>query len=74
MLYGESPPFRNIIQSCVDTKTAHIYRNKVRCYFLTTKGDSELQEKAMGMTRAVEAGFTAAGLYDTGLRQQPRPL
>lgn len=61
--FGEDPPFRNIVQSCVDTKTAHVYRNKVRCYFLTSKGDSELQEKAQGMTRAVEAAFADCGIY-----------
>jgi hypothetical protein len=61
--FGEDPPFRNIVQSCVDTKTAHVFRNKVRCYFLTSKGDSELKEKAQGMTRAVEAAFTDAGIY-----------
>jgi len=64
--FGEwNLPFRNIIQSCVDTKTAHIFRNKVRVFFLSTKGDSKLQEMAMGMTRAIEAGFTAAGFYAT---------
>lgn len=60
---GDEPPGYNVIQSCVDTKTAHIVRNKVRPYFLTEKGDSELREKAQGMQRAVEAIFHAEGMY-----------
>lgn len=57
------PPFRNVIRKCVNTKTAFIFRNKVRCFFLTDGGSVEDQEKAQGMTRAVEAQFLASGVY-----------
>lgn len=57
------PPGYNVVQSCVDTKTAHIVRNKVRPLFLTDGGDPELQEKAKGMQEAVEAGFDQCGMY-----------
>lgn len=62
------PPGYNVIQACVDTKTAHIVRNKVRPLFLTEAGDWALQEKAKGMQRAVEAVFQECGLYsDVGM-------
>jgi hypothetical protein len=57
------PPGYNVVQACVDTKTAHIVRNKVRPMFLTDAGDPELQEKAKGMQRAVEAAFDQCGMY-----------
>jgi hypothetical protein len=62
------PPGYNVVQSCVDTKTAHIVRNKVRPMFLTDAGDPDLQEKAKGMQRAVEAAFDQVGMYaDEGM-------
>lgn len=62
------PPGYNVVQACVDTKTAHIVRNKVRPLFLTEAGDPELQEKAKGMQRAVEAVFDEVGIYgDAGM-------
>lgn len=57
------PPFRNVIRKCVNTKTALIFRNQVRCFFLTDGAETEDQEKAQGMTRAVEAQFASAGIY-----------
>jgi hypothetical protein len=57
------PPGYNVIQSCVDTKTAHIVKNKVRPFFLTEKGNWDIREKAQGMQRAVEAVFHDAGIY-----------
>jgi hypothetical protein len=57
------PPGYNVVQACVDTKTAHIVRNKVRPMFLTDAGDPDLQEKAKGMQRAVEAAFDQVGMY-----------
>lgn len=57
------PPFRNVVQKCVDTKTAHIFQNKVRCYFTTDAGRVEDREQAEGMTQAVEAQFAASGFY-----------
>lgn len=59
------PPGYNVVQSCVDTKTSHIVQNKVRPFFLTEAGDPELQEKAQGMQRAVEATFEDIGIYGT---------
>lgn len=62
------PPGYNVVQACVDTKTAHIVRNKVRPLFLTEAGDPELQEKAKGMQRAVEGIFDQVGIYgDPGM-------
>jgi hypothetical protein len=62
---NEDPPFRNVIQSCVDTKTAHIFREQVRCFALTSRGDSDLRARAEGITKAIEGAFTEAGIYDT---------
>ncbi|HEX6272340.1 MAG TPA: hypothetical protein VFZ53_04850, partial [Polyangiaceae bacterium] len=59
-LVPNDPPFRNVIRKCVNTKTAFIFRNKVRCFFLTDGANVEDQEKAQGMTRAVEAQFAAS--------------
>lgn len=65
---GIDPPGYNVVQACVDTKTAHIVRNKVRPLFLTEAGDPELQEKAKGMQRAVEGVFDQVGIYgDAGM-------
>jgi hypothetical protein len=60
---AEEPPHQNVIQAATDTKTAQIYRNQVRPFFVTEKGSTELQEKAEGMQRAVEAGFRDVGLW-----------
>ena len=65
---GPEPPGTNVIQYCVDAKTAVIVKNKVRPLFVTDKGSTELQEKAKGMQRAVESTFAEAGLYgDLGI-------
>lgn len=64
-MYTEDPPFRNVIQMCVDTKTAHIFREQVRCFALTSRGDSDLREKAEGITQAIEGAFDAADIYGT---------
>lgn len=62
------PPGYNLIQAAVDTKTAHIVRNKVRPMFVTEKGDAELREKAQGMQRAVETVLLQSGIYgETGV-------
>lgn len=63
MVFNEDPPFRNVIQSCTDTKTAHIFREQVRCFALTSRGDADLIEKAKGITQAIEGAFETAGLY-----------
>lgn len=62
------PPGTNVIQYCVDAKTAVIVKNKVRPLFVTDKGSTELQEKARAMQRAVEGQFAESGLYgDLGI-------
>jgi len=63
VLSPSDPPFRNVIQKCVDTKTAHIFQNKVRTYFTTDAARVEERERAEGMTQAVEAQFASAGFY-----------
>jgi hypothetical protein len=57
--FGEfdAPPYYNVVQSCVDTLTNHVVRNKVRPLFTPDGGDIELHERAQGMQLAVEAGF-----------------
>lgn len=62
-LLGEEPSFRNVVQMAVDTRTAHVVRNKVRILFDTDRGDTDAQQKALAMTRAVEAIFTSEGIY-----------
>ncbi len=64
VLAGDEPPHTNVIQSAVDAKTAQVYRNQVRPFFVTEKGSTELQEKVEGMQRAVEAGFRDIGIWD----------
>lgn len=59
----EEPPHQNVIQAATDAKTAQIFRNQVRPFFVTERGSSELQEKAEGMQKAVEAGFRDIGLW-----------
>ncbi len=54
-LGAPEPPGYNVIQACVDTKSAHIVRNKVRTMFLTERGSTELQEKAKIAQQACEA-------------------
>ena len=63
MVWPTDPPFRNVVGKCVDTKTAHVFRNQVRAYWLTEGGTGADREKAEGMTRLTEAMFEASGLY-----------
>lgn len=53
----------NLIASCTDTMAGHLLRNKVRPMFVTEKADSQQKIQALGMQRAVEGEFHAAGLY-----------
>src|SRR4249919_2193653 len=46
MVWPTDPPFRNVIGKTVDTKTAHVFRNQVRAYWLTEGGSVEDKEKA----------------------------
>lgn len=57
------PPGYNLVQAAVDTKTAHIVRNKVRPMFVTERGDSKLRKKAEGMQRATESILLKSGVY-----------
>lgn len=69
VLIPTDPPFRNVIGKYVDAKTALVFRNQVKTYFLTEGGKVEEREKAEGMTQAVEAQFEASGVYGIdGLR------
>lgn len=56
-------PSFNVVQAGIDTLASRILQTKVRPYFLTEKGKYQLQVKAKGMNRLVEAEFIAAGIY-----------
>src|SRR5215216_491389 len=58
------PPFFNLIQTAVDWFTSMMVRNRIRPYFLTEGGDSELQEKARCAGRAVEGLMRQLGVWD----------
>ena len=58
----EAPGF-NVIQACTDTSVAQTVKNRVRPFFLTEKGNRDIQEKAQGMTKAVEGVLHSVGLY-----------
>jgi hypothetical protein len=61
--WGMDPATFNAIGSVVDTRASHVYRNKVRPFFLTSKGSWEERERAKGMQEAVEGTFHEAGVY-----------
>jgi hypothetical protein len=61
--WGVDPATYNVIGSMVDTRASHVFKNKVRPYFLTEKGSWEDRESAQGMQRAVEGTFHASGIY-----------
>ncbi len=67
--YEREVPAFNVVQAGADTLISQLIRNKVRPLFLTDGGDAELQGKAEGMTRTVEAGFWEHGVWgDLGRR------
>lgn len=49
----------NVIQSCVDSLTSKISKNKPKAFFLTSKGDSKIQRKAKKLDQ-----FTTGVFYD----------
>lgn len=61
--WGMDPATFNAIGSIVDTRASHVYRNKVRPFYLTQRGSWDDREKAQGMQQAVEAHFQEAGIY-----------
>jgi hypothetical protein len=61
--WGIDPATFNVVGAMVDTRASHVFKNKVRPYFLTEKGAFEDREKADGMQLAVEGTFHATGIY-----------
>lgn len=62
-MWGAEAPSFNVVASIVDTRSSHVYRNKVRPFFLTSRGNWEHREKARGMQQCVEGTFHQAGIY-----------
>lgn len=57
----------NLAQSCVDTLTSKMAKNKIRPYFLTSKGNSKIQRKAKDLN-----DFSAGVFYENNAyRQMP---
>jgi hypothetical protein len=61
---GEAVDVTNTVQSLVDSFVSDVVNNRIRVQVLTDKGKWEDREKAQEMSRAVEAIFDDAGLYD----------
>lgn len=58
----------NVIQSCCDTVTQKIAKNKPKPTFLTSGGDWTMQKKAKLLDKYVQGQFYALGLYEKGVR------
>jgi len=62
-----NPPYDrlalNVIQSCADTVTEQICKNKPKPMFLTEGGDWKLQSKAKKLNKFVDGQFYATGIY-----------
>lgn len=58
----------NIVQSCTDTVTAKIAKNKPRPMFLTSGGDAGLQKKAKNLTKFCDGVFYENEAYTKGTR------
>lgn len=56
----------NVVQSCIDTATAKIGKNRPKPWFLTDGGDHEDQRKAKGLNKFVEGIFYENDAYDMG--------
>jgi hypothetical protein len=62
-LWGIDPATFNIIGSCVDTRCAHVLKNKIRPFLMTEQGKYEERETAKAMQSAIEGTFHEAGIY-----------
>lgn len=56
----------NVVQSCIDTVSAKIAKNRTRVRFLTTAGNWKQQKRAKLLTRFGDGLFDAAGVYPAG--------
>jgi hypothetical protein len=66
---GRDVPTLNVIQSVTDLMASTITKNKVRPFFLTVRGNHDLQQKARGMTDGCTGVLQANGMYsDNGFR------
>ena len=54
----------NVIQSCTDTVTARIAKNKPKATFLTTGGDWTMQQKAKRLDKFVAGQFYNSNIYE----------
>jgi hypothetical protein len=58
----------NVVQSCCDTVTQKIAKNKPKPTFLTQGGDWTLQKKAKLLDKYVQGQFYALDMYKLGVR------
>ncbi|NJL22075.1 MAG: hypothetical protein HC895_16685, partial [Leptolyngbyaceae cyanobacterium SM1_3_5] len=58
----------NVIQSCCDTVTQKIAKNKPKPTFLTSGGDWTMQKRAKLLDKYVVGQFYALNLYKKGLK------
>jgi hypothetical protein len=56
----------NVVQSCIDTITAKIAKNKPKPLFLTSGGDYRQQKRAKRLNKFVEGLFYETDAYDIG--------
>jgi len=56
----------NVVQSCVDTASAKIAKNKTRALFLTSGGNYDQQTRAKGLTKYCDGWAASVGLYELG--------
>lgn len=56
----------NVVQSCVDTLTSKIARNKPKALFLTNGGDHKAQRKAKMLNRFTDGVFYECGTHALG--------
>jgi hypothetical protein len=61
--WGVDPATFNGIGSCVDTRCAHVFKNRIRPFLLTEEGKYEERETATAMQSAIEGTFHDAGVY-----------
>jgi len=56
----------NVVQSCVDTASAKIAKNKTRALFLTSGGNYDQQQRAKKLTKYCDGWAAGVGLYELG--------